>query len=388
VFVDESGFLLIPNVQRTWAPRGQTPFSKRARKGEVPRGTIYGDPIIPEDEDEDDDDSKVAMKRIRQFAKDLDESDDESEDDKKRKLKAFAKRWGVILRDADESDDADDDDDEDTEDAKRKRRKALALDPTGMLSSGTGLPKKPKTKDDGDEDEDDEMDGGAKRARGMASLKGVKFDHTKTRVSFASTIFPRGDGDRSVLAYPIDSPETMSAPTRASAGQDALNRSYADAVLARLGGGLKSKLGPDGEQDMIPNAGAGDPWLGTSRDVPNSGFKPFRSGEGDRGHIVTDKGNPPARTNQGRADSYTLEQDNIVPEGGAMVSVKLPGGMRIANPGVSGIRGPSGFAPSFNDSMMSVLKSSAPRRPGLFRNLITDGTNKGGSTQPVQKGEE
>ena len=25
VFVDESGFLLIPNVKRTWAPRGQTP---------------------------------------------------------------------------------------------------------------------------------------------------------------------------------------------------------------------------------------------------------------------------------------------------------------------------------------------------------------------------
>lgn len=25
VFVDESGFLLIPNVRRTWAPRGQTP---------------------------------------------------------------------------------------------------------------------------------------------------------------------------------------------------------------------------------------------------------------------------------------------------------------------------------------------------------------------------
>jgi transposase len=26
VFLDESGFLLIPNVRRTWAPRGQTPF--------------------------------------------------------------------------------------------------------------------------------------------------------------------------------------------------------------------------------------------------------------------------------------------------------------------------------------------------------------------------
>jgi transposase len=25
VFIDESGFLLIPNVKRTWAPRGQTP---------------------------------------------------------------------------------------------------------------------------------------------------------------------------------------------------------------------------------------------------------------------------------------------------------------------------------------------------------------------------
>jgi transposase len=26
VFLDESGFLLIPNVRRTWAPRGQTPI--------------------------------------------------------------------------------------------------------------------------------------------------------------------------------------------------------------------------------------------------------------------------------------------------------------------------------------------------------------------------
>lgn len=26
VFVDESGFLLIPSVRKTWAPRGQTPL--------------------------------------------------------------------------------------------------------------------------------------------------------------------------------------------------------------------------------------------------------------------------------------------------------------------------------------------------------------------------
>jgi transposase len=28
VFVDESGFLLIPNVRKTWAPRGQTPMCR------------------------------------------------------------------------------------------------------------------------------------------------------------------------------------------------------------------------------------------------------------------------------------------------------------------------------------------------------------------------
>ncbi|MFH1741892.1 MAG: transposase [bacterium] len=28
VFVDESGFLLIPTVRKTWAPRGQTPIHR------------------------------------------------------------------------------------------------------------------------------------------------------------------------------------------------------------------------------------------------------------------------------------------------------------------------------------------------------------------------
>jgi transposase len=31
VFVDESGFLLIPNVRRTWAPRGLTPCLRHLR---------------------------------------------------------------------------------------------------------------------------------------------------------------------------------------------------------------------------------------------------------------------------------------------------------------------------------------------------------------------
>jgi transposase len=34
VFVDESGFLLIPSVQRTWAPRGQTPFLRHRQRRE------------------------------------------------------------------------------------------------------------------------------------------------------------------------------------------------------------------------------------------------------------------------------------------------------------------------------------------------------------------
>ena len=37
-FLDESGFLLIPNVRRTWAPRGQTPivwhrYQERSKAG-------------------------------------------------------------------------------------------------------------------------------------------------------------------------------------------------------------------------------------------------------------------------------------------------------------------------------------------------------------------
>jgi len=32
VFVDESGFLLIPNVRRTWAPRGHTPLLRHRQR--------------------------------------------------------------------------------------------------------------------------------------------------------------------------------------------------------------------------------------------------------------------------------------------------------------------------------------------------------------------
>ena len=34
VFVDESGFLLIPSVRRTWAPRGQTPLLRHRQRRE------------------------------------------------------------------------------------------------------------------------------------------------------------------------------------------------------------------------------------------------------------------------------------------------------------------------------------------------------------------
>lgn len=33
-FIDESGFLLIPTVRRTWAPRGQTPIHRHHQKRE------------------------------------------------------------------------------------------------------------------------------------------------------------------------------------------------------------------------------------------------------------------------------------------------------------------------------------------------------------------
>ena len=36
VFADECGFLLIPNVRRTWAPRGQTPIVRhRYRRDKI-----------------------------------------------------------------------------------------------------------------------------------------------------------------------------------------------------------------------------------------------------------------------------------------------------------------------------------------------------------------
>jgi len=34
VFVDESGFLLIPHVVKTWAPVGQTPVHHHAYRGD------------------------------------------------------------------------------------------------------------------------------------------------------------------------------------------------------------------------------------------------------------------------------------------------------------------------------------------------------------------
>ncbi|GAB4299086.1 MAG: hypothetical protein Kow0090_14560 [Myxococcota bacterium] len=36
VFIDESGFLLIPSVRKTWAPRGKTPVIRhRYRRGRI-----------------------------------------------------------------------------------------------------------------------------------------------------------------------------------------------------------------------------------------------------------------------------------------------------------------------------------------------------------------
>ncbi len=359
------------------------------------------------DEDEDDaDDQEDAKALIMEKARRLDQDSDLSEDEKKRRLKNYARTLGVKLKDESADEDSDSDDADDEEDAKRKAIKAVkralkaAYDEDDEDAKRKALRALRALKDDGDEDddeddrkakgykdeEDDEMDDDAKRARGVAASRKMRgrFDFRKSGVSFASTIFPQSDGDRKVYQYDITQPETMSAPRRADSGVDALNREYGEAVLERLSGGLSGQLGTDYDDSAIPRAGGIDPWLGDTRTTPNSGARFMPRGDGDKGHIVTDLGNPPARTNQGRADSYTLEQDNIVPEGGAMVPVSLPGGMRVVNPGVSGIRGPSGFAPTFRDGMLSVLKS-APRRPGLFRSIITDGRNAGGSTQPVSK---
>ena len=46
VFIDESGFLLIPNVLRTWAPRGQTPIHRhRYRRDKI--SVIAGISVSP-----------------------------------------------------------------------------------------------------------------------------------------------------------------------------------------------------------------------------------------------------------------------------------------------------------------------------------------------------
>jgi len=46
VFIDESGFLLIPNVRKTWAPRGQTPIQRhRYRRDKI--SAISGISVSP-----------------------------------------------------------------------------------------------------------------------------------------------------------------------------------------------------------------------------------------------------------------------------------------------------------------------------------------------------
>lgn len=332
---------------------GSTTIAKRARKGEVPRGTIYGDPVSHDDEDDDDDDAKSAAKKIMAYARQLDDDDDDDEDAKKNKLKAFAKRWGVTLKDADDDDDDDDDDEQDA-----------------------------KHKDADDDSDDDELKAGEKHSRGIAhhskdvawpsgpskkARSKSTFDHAKTRVSFASTIFPRSDGDSAAYVHDVTAPDSF-GPRAADQGQDALARKYSDMVQARLGGGLRDKSGSGDETDIIPRAGGIDPWLGDTRSTPNSGFRPMRGGEGDANHTGgEDRG---GRLAQPRQDYV----DNV--PGPTRV-----GDMRLMNPGNSGIAGPSGFRPSFNGGMLRTLKS-APRKGGLFRNLLVDGVNAGGSTQP------
>ena len=48
VFVDESGFQLIPNLARTWAPRGQTPIHRHRQGKREKISVISGISVSPQ----------------------------------------------------------------------------------------------------------------------------------------------------------------------------------------------------------------------------------------------------------------------------------------------------------------------------------------------------
>ena len=199
--------------------------------------------------------------------------------------------------------------------------------------------------------EDGEMDSDEAADRGILRPK----DSRKFKVSFKSIL---GDGNHDVGVFPIEEQDRGDV-RGADRGTDALSRGYSDEVLARLGGG---QAGPKPE-GVIPDAGLGATWNGTTQDIT---YALQRFTEGD-GRVGQEPRRGPFARNMGKGPgSYDLRED-IVPEGGAIEPVSLPGGMRIMSPQASGIA--DAARAKFPGPLTDVLKS-VPRRTGLFRNLI------------------
>jgi len=356
--------------------------------------------------DDDEQDLKRKLKAIRREAQRLDDdADEDDEDEKKRKLKAYAKRLGVLLQDEDDDEedrkakaqhDEDEryDEDDDEEDRKRKalkaklraagytvdedddeddrKRKSVDQHNASVLrAAGLKLKDDADDQDDDADDQDDEMDGDERKQRGVRSGKRKgKF----AKVSFADVIFA-GDVPHSATFFSNEDQPRARQPRLADDGRDPIGREYSGyasaAVAAYAGaGGLSIS---DVEDQMLPEAGAGTPWEGMSPDTPNSPFRPFRFGEGDRGRVGgEDRGVRPARPNLGRDGNYTMERDDIVPEGGSMVPARIGDGMRVMSPRASGIAPASGYRPS-NPTVVLKITAGArvlKSRKGLFRSVL------------------
>jgi hypothetical protein len=156
--------------------------------------------------------------------------------------------------------------------------------------------------------------------------------------------------------YPLEQ-QGEGGPRIADEGSDALGREYSDAVMSRIAGAWSSRSGA--EQSPIPEAGGSVVFEGDSRDVPDSGA---RFTEGD-GWVGQEPRRGPFSPNMGKGPgSYDLDED-IVPEGGAMVPASLPGGMRIMSPQASGLAPAAGFV-----KPEPVQKSE--RKVGVFKSAI------------------
>jgi len=189
-------------------------------------------------------------------------------------------------------------------------------------------------------------------------------------VSFQNII----DGsNHKVVTYDITSMPDR-GPRAADRGQDRLGRLFDDGEYIAAGG-LSGV-----ETDPIPNAGSGPTREHDARGVPNSGFRPMQSGEGDRGHIVDDHGVMPVDLSFGSDEGGSYTRTELGQAGDVAVRVGPNFVLAAKDP----------FAPASNfkapTSDASTLKSERVRkslRRGTFANIVrgpeggpTDGDNQ------------